>query len=285
MTVLCSMSAAPVLAADVAWSKGDSWTYSFRAGETGTFDMNGSLEMKVSKTTSDSYVMALSGTATVSGSFENTSIEGTADISGSIIREKATFGAKSTTFIANVTTGVLGLWVEFGVTTIATPPLNDLPINRVLIPGNHIWSNTTVTGASWINMPLLGNDSSDISTTDQLELVVGMNETITTPAGTFECVKLSTGPGPGALTYYYSEKVGNYVKVIGSGGTDVGFGALGNLTLESYSYGKGRGIMSFVTGENWWVTALIIAVIVVFVVVLLVLRRRGRTSQMAPPPV
>ena len=41
LTVLCSLSAAPVRAADTSWSKGDKWVYSWGATEQNLFDMNG----------------------------------------------------------------------------------------------------------------------------------------------------------------------------------------------------------------------------------------------------
>jgi hypothetical protein len=286
LTVLFSLSAAPVQAADASWSKGDKWVYSWAASEEGLlFDMDGSMEMKVDRTTSDSYVMSLTGTATVSGTFMNASISGSGHFSGSMTRAKANFGAISTTMIMNVSvsSGALTIGMEMGVMTTASPPLNDLPINQALVPGMHIWSNSTITGTSWFNIAGFENESDTISTTEHLELVVGANETITTPAGTFECIKLSAGALPGALTYYYSEEVGNYVKVSGTAGMDIGYAGIGDLTLESYSYGE-SGIMSFITGKNWWVTALIIAAIAAFVVGLVAMRRRGRMTQMAPPP-
>ena len=287
LVILCSLSAAPVRAADVTWNKGNSWEYSWSATEQGMFAMDGSMEMKVGRSTTDSYVLTLSGSATVSGTFENMSISGNGDISGSMTRAKATFGSMSTSLIMNMSmaSGVLTITMGIGVMTTASPALNDLPINQNLVPGTHIWSNSTVTGTAWFNMVGFINKSKTISSTEHLELVVGTNETVTTPAGTFECVKLSAGSGSEAVTYYYSDKVGNYVKMTGSGSMDTGYAALGNLTLKSYSYGKGTGgIMSFITGKNWWVAALIIVVIVVIVVGLIAMRRRGRVPQMAPPP-
>jgi hypothetical protein len=252
------------------------------------FTMTGSMEMKVDKVTSDQYDMVLSGSADVSGSFENMSVSGTVDISGSMTRAKSNFGTISTTFIMNMsmTTSILTLNAEVGVKTTATPPLNDLPINQNLAPGTHIWSNTTVSGLVWFNFVGFMNNSETISESEDLEIIVGANETVTTPAGTFECVKLTAGSGTDAMTYFYSPKVGNYVKMTGNGSMNAGFGALGDMTLKSYSYGKSSsGISSFVTGKYWWVTVLIIVVIVVIIVAAVMMRKRGRAPQMAPAPV
>jgi hypothetical protein len=284
----------PAKAADVKWSKGNSWEYGWNATEEGIFTMLGTLDMKVTETTSTSYVTTLSGSATGSGELMNMSMSATVTISGSIVRDKSNFGTTSTTFIMNMTAtaGVLSMKIEVGVMTTSTPALNDLPINQMLAPGTHIWSNSTVTGTMWFNIAGLSNSTQTISSTEHLELIVGANQTITTPAGTFECVKLTTGSGLNSTTYYYSEKVGNYVKATGTGSMDAGFGALGGLELKSYSYGGGSsGIMSLITGKYWWVTALIIVVIVVAIIGLVVMRRRGRgqpttqpTQQTPPPP-
>jgi len=180
----------------------------------------------------------------------------------------------------------ISTWMIFGVSTSASPPLIDLPINQVLISGEHIDTNSTVIGRSWLYAPLFGNRTvMDINNTESLELTVGVNQTVTTPAGTFECVKLTAGSGIDLATYYYSDKVGNYVKASGAGSMGAGVGALGNLTLTSFSYGSSSGIMSFITGKYWWVTALIVVVVVVVIVSLVVMRKRGRTQPTAPPPV
>ncbi len=286
LIVVCALSAMPVKATDVKWSKGNSWEYGWNATEEG-LDMLGTLNMKVTQTTSTTYVTTLSGSATASGSFENMSVSGTVKISGSIVRDKSTFGTISTTFIMNIsaTSGILTISMEFGMMSTATPALGDLPINQNLAPGTHIWSNSSVTATTWFNIAGLSNSTETATSTEHLELIVGENQTITTPAGTFECIKLTAGSGMDSATYYFSEKAGNYVKLAGMGSLGSGFGALGGLELKSYSYGGGStsGIMSFITGKYWWVTALIIVVIVVVVVGLVAMRRRGRVQPVAPP--
>lgn len=285
--VLMSLTAASVQAEEIEWNKGDSWVYSWNATEEGMFDMDGTIEMKVGKSTSsDAYTIILSGSATASGSFMNLSFSGNVDVTGTMTRAKDTFGTISTTMIMNVsmTSGIVTMWMEMGVTTTATPPLNDLPMNQNLTPGAQFVSTSNITGTFWMNMAVLGNQTENISTTEALDLRVGSSETVTTPAGTFECIKLSTAPGPDEVTYYYSPEVKNYVKMTGSGGMEAGYAAIGDLTLESYSVGGG-GIMSFITGENWWVTILIVTVVVMVILGLVLLQRKGRMPQSVPPPV
>lgn len=287
LAVVCALAAAPAMAADVSWSKGDSWTYSMSTVQEG-LSLTGTIEMSVTKVDSNYYTMDVSGSATMSGSYNGTSVSGTAAIKGTMTRSTANFGSVSTALIMNMSMTVSGLatfTIQFGSMVTATPALNDLPLNQVLAPGTHIWSNSTISGTGWYNMAGLSNTSETISDTEHLELIVGANETVTTPAGTFECVKLSGSSDSDSISYYYSEKVGNYVKMTGPPTEVAGYAAFGNLTLESYSYSSGSsGIMSYITGQYWWVTALIVVIIVVIVVGLLMMRRRGRAAQPAAPP-
>ncbi len=288
LIVFSSIAAVPAKAAEVSWNKGNEWNYGWSATQEGMLNLSGTLNMTVTQATASEYITTLSGKATVSGNFMNLTTAGTATISGSIVRAKGSFATTSEVFIVNVSMTVSGFttWVAIGVTTTASPGLNDLPINQPLAPGTHIWSNTTVTGKVWMNMPIMGNQTlQNISSTEHLEIIVGTNQTITTPAGTFECMKLTAGTGLNSTTYYYSEKVGNYVKMSGSGSMDTGYGALGNLTLKSYSYGsQNSGMSAFITGKYWWVTVLIVVIVVALIVGAVMMRRRGRAHATQPAP-
>lgn len=285
LIVLCAFSAAPAQAAGVTWSKGDSWTYSWEGLEAG-INATGSLQMEVSGTTSDSYDVALSGTVALNGVFNGTPTTGSGSLTGSMVRLKSDFGLTSMALISklNVTLFVLTVPIEVGLVTSSSPALVDLPIDQALVPGMHLYSNSTITGDYWINATLLGNDTTPIDEQARIELIVEANETIVTPAGTFECNKLVSANASSEVTYYYSEKVGNYVKVTGNGSQQIGFGALGNLTLTKYSYGTGSGIASYFTGPNWWVLPLIVVVIIIVVVSVLAARRRGRSKRASAPP-
>ncbi|MDQ1371335.1 MAG: hypothetical protein QG582_249 [Candidatus Thermoplasmatota archaeon] len=145
------------------------------------------------------------------------------------------------------------------------------------------WDETTnVTSAHtvWVDEDL------PITSTDEYQetcsySVAAAEETVTTAAGTFTCLKITeTDSSDNYEVYWYSSEVGSWVKMssYSVGDTTPYF----TLELTEYSYSGDSLVLLIVVGA-------VILIVVAIVVVLLLMRKRGQTpvqvpQQMPPPP-
>ena len=302
MTTLCALlacsclaiAAVPKAAADLDIGVGDWWNYVYEVEEEG-MTLDGDMKMKVKEKDSSGgtevFEIEITGsgemTMGLEGFFERS---GDFSLSGTEKRLTSNYSFVSSTMAFTMTVEILGIptTFEMGMETLATPSQDDYIGDDVLEGGAVVVSNCTISTEQWMEV---GGEAED-PTEDEYETsttmtVAAATQTVTVPAGTFECWKITVetkmyqGPfmyDTATSTVYYSEEVKNYVRMEGEG---VYGGMFSMLELESYA-GGGGGVASFLS-DYWWVLALIVAVIVV-VVLLVIVGRKGRRAPTSMPP-
>jgi len=282
-----SSLAMTVSAEDPGWKKGDSWTYSWHATEE-NLSISGSVVMKVAGTQQvnvagvmkDAFLVEVKGDGTASGIFDAVSVTATVTLNGSETRLQSDLSLVKTGFNMEMVMQLLGMTVTMsvGMSATMTPPQEDLPIDVNLTAGAKIHSAGTITGTTW--MAFMGtNESTPVSETFNLDLSVKqVNVDVTVPKGTFQCAFIeissdSTVDG----TFYYSPKVGNYVKS-SSESNSLGAISLGQLELTAYKHGgSSASTMMLIIG-------IVAAIVVVAVVLAVVMMRRPKAPATMMPP-
>jgi len=295
MVTASLLPAARQASAAVEVEVGDYWEY------VGDADLEGmsaevKLKMKVTGTegsgASEVYVIALSGSGSVSGSFGTIQVTGDIDLSGEMKRLKSNLSLLSSEFATDISMEMVGQTgtVTMEMTQTNNPVLDDYIGDDNPGHGGTIVSKSNVTMVTVMKTEVSGMvivDETDTSWYNAVQTiqVAAANETVTVPAGTFECYKytitLEMNGTPEVLTYYYSDEVGNFVKM---DGLSQMMGGLGNPELKAYSFGgHGSGGASLFSGTNLLVIIVIIVAILVVVSLVLMMRRRGKA--VAPMPV
>lgn len=187
----------------------------------------------------------------------------------------------------NVTTGAGALptvtMIELHDVSTYSPPIPTGFVDGETGTGDE-WEETTdisSTTATWIDG--LVDESLTYNYTETYSCsVAAAEETVTTEAGTFSCLKMTVTDSLGDYEiYWYSSDVGNWVKISSYSVMD----PVPYLTLEltDYQYsGDSLTVMLVLAGVG-------ILVVVVVVVAFLLVRKKGRTpaqapQQMPPPP-
>jgi hypothetical protein len=117
--------------------------------------------------------------------------------------------------------------------------------------------------------------------------IVDANVSVTTAAGTFNCYKVefteTVDDQTSTLVYYYSDEVGNYVKMVGADESLL-FG-LPNVELKSYSYEAGGESAGILDGPTTLILIIVVIAAVVIIALALVMRSRKRAQvpPMIPP--
>jgi hypothetical protein len=288
-------------AAAVGVEVGNYWKYEAGADVTG-MSVDVTMKMKVTGTegsgASEVYVVSMTGSGDVSGSFEGYSISGSVDYSGEMKRLTSTFSLVSQDLEMVISMKASGVSMKMTMEILQefSPALDDYIGDNNPGHGGTIVSNSTVTTTSTIKIEMAGfpADTETDTSTDAAVLTIDVaasNETVVVPAGEFDCYKytyeLDLGGSMETMTYYYSDEVGNFVKQVGA--TEM-MGAFGNGELKSYSYGgKGSGgTSSLFSGTNLLIIIVIIVAVLVVVSLVLMMRKRGKAvapmpMQMPPP--
>jgi hypothetical protein len=301
---LVAVSLLPVAkhaAAAVAVEVGDYWKYEAGADVEG-MSMSGTIKMKVTGTegngASEVFVIAMSGSGEVSGSAGGFSASGSVDYSGEIKRLKSNFSLVSSDLDMAISVEASGQTMKMTIGILQTydPALDDFIGDNNPGHGGTIVSRSTVTTTTTMKIEISGlpaQTESDTSTDLAVQTIqlAASNQSVTVPAGTFDCYKytcaLELGGMSETLTYYYSDKVGYYVKQEGAAEVMGGFG---NGELKSYSHGGegSGGTSSLFSGTNLLIIIVIIVAILVVVSLVLMMRKRGKAiapmpMQMPPP--
>lgn len=301
---LVTVSLLPVAkptAAAVGVEVGDYWKYEAGADVTG-MSIDVSMKMKVTGTegsgASEVYVIAMTGSGDVSGSYSGFTVSGSVDYLGEMKRLKSTFSlvSQDLEMIISMKASGQSIKMTMGVMQEFNPALDDYIGDDNPGHGGTIVSNSTVTTTTTIKIEMAGfpGDTETDTSTDSAVLTIGVaasNETVAVPAGEFDCYKytyaLNIGGSVETMTYYYSDEVGNFVKQ--EGVTEM-MGALGNGELKSYSYGGegSGGTSSLFSGTNLLIIIVIIVAVLVVVSLVLMMRKRGKAvspmpMQMPPP--
>ena len=304
---LVAVSLLPVAnhaAAAVDVEVGDYWSYEAGVDVEG-LSMSGTIKMKVTGTegsgTSEVFVIAVSGSGEVSGSAAGYTTSGSVDYSGEVKRLKSNFSLVSSDLDMEISVSASGqtMTMTLGMLQTYNPALDDYIGDNNPGHGGTIVSRSTVTTTTTMKIEIPGlpaqteSDTSNSSVVQTIQLAAS-NESVTVPAGTFDCYKYTCdfelGGMSEPLTYYYSDKVGNFVKQ--EGAAEV-MGGLGNGELKSYSHGgEGTGgISSLFSGTNLLIIIVIIVAILVVISLVLLMKKRGKAvapmqmpMQMQMPP-
>jgi hypothetical protein len=300
---LVAVSLLPVAnhaAAAVDVEIGDYWKYN-AATEVEEMSLSGTIKMKVTGTegsgASEVFVIELTGSGEASGNVGGITASGIVDYTGETKRLKSNFSLVSSDIHIAMSIKASGqtMKMTMGILQTYDPALDDFIGDKNPVHGATIVSrsNVTTTTTTEIEIPGIPAQSDSDTSSDlavQTIRLAASNESVTVPAGTFDCYKytyeIDTGGSFETLTYYYSDKVGNFVKQ--EGATEV-MGGFGNSQLKSYSHGgKGSaGVSSLFSGTNLLVIIVMVVTILVVVLLVLILRKRGKAvapMQMQMPP-
>lgn len=275
--------------------KGNYWTYT-ADGDVEGMSVSVSMTMKVTGTegsgASAVYLIDISGSGEVSGSYDGFTVSGDADYSGEEKRLVSNFSRVSYEMDIEMSFSMQGQYVDMTMSTrqVYSPALDDFIGDDFPGYGATVVSTSTVTTTVSMKMTLLGQTISESdSSTDvvtQTIQIAPANQTVVVPAGSFDCYRYTQTiemMGESSVsTFYYSSEVGGYVKTTSSMSLLMG---IGDAELKSYSYaGRGAGTSSLFSGTNLLLIILAIVAVVVIVVLVLAMRRRGRVQpQMMPP--
>lgn len=134
---------------------------------------------------------------------------------------------------------------------------------------------TATTTTAWENGTMQGAPTTDTETTTISFVVDPAMATLTTPAGTFDCLKITATSTSGVVVYYWSDKVGNYVKeeMLNPGSSS----PFSTMTLKDYKTSSGLGVILFVAIGG-------VVLVVALVVLALVVMKKRRPAAPAPYP-
>jgi len=283
-----AMLGVPVSAEGVGVEVGDYWEYTF-GGDFEGMSMDGKMKQKVVDETSSVFVIEQTGSADISGSVGGVTMDGELSIDGEMNRLIADFSAVENNFIMTISVSGNGISMDMsmGIFTEYDPALDDYIGDDTLSVGTTVTSDCAATMETWVE--IMGMNESDTMTEDMTMTmeIVEANVSVETDAGTFNCYKVEVASTLGfessSMFYYYSEKVGNYVKMEGDEDPILG---LMNMELKAYSYGgegTGAGILS---GPTMWILLIVLVAAVVLIVLVLVMRgkKRAQMAPMMPPP-
>jgi len=298
---LVAVSLLPVArqgAAAMNVDEGDYWKYEASADVEG-MSVDISMKMKVTGTegsgSDEVFVVKMTGSGDLTGSYGGYTVSGSVDYTGEMKRLKSNFSLVSSAMDMIMSIKMSGQTVKMTLGTEQTfsPAIDDYIGDDTPGLGTTLVSSSTVTTTTSMKLEMSGfpaDTETDTSTDVAVQTVSihSSNQTITVPAGTFECYvvtySLDLGGSSESLTYYFSDEVGNYVKQVGSVESMGGFGD-GELTSYSYMGGGGASLLS---GATLLIIIVVIVAVVVIVGLVLMLRRRGGAvapmpMQMPPP--
>jgi len=288
--LVIALSAIPAAAVDR--SKGDYWTYTMSFDVTGLgasgVDTNGTLTytcvdqdtITLGGASYDANVMRVSGGA--SGGVDFLGFEMSLTLGGYIYETLDGMALAKVDMFAwtNMTfgTGTFQLSSRAEIETMTTyyPPLLS-GFNPSTVRLGDIWTETvesSTTTTEWINGTLQGRPAFDTSILTYTNVVASAKETVTTEAGTFEALTITSTDSDGnSVLYWWSSKAENFVKE----DTYEQGSAAPVMTLVLKDYGTGSLIsLALVAGLGG------IVLIVALVVLALVLLKRRKPFQPSP---
>lgn len=289
-----TLCALPVSAEDVKIEAGDYWEYEF-GGDFEGLSLTGTYKMRVADTdqkviggdSTDVFIIDITGSGDISGSFESMTVTGDLTITGTMVRLTSNFSLASNLIMMDMGLTSLGLTMDFeaGMQDSFTPVIDDYIGDEQLEEGADFESRSTVTSDSWFDF--LGFNESDgiVTETEVRSEVIDMDVPVTTAAGDFTCSKIEVeveGYNESMTSYYYySDEVGNFVKVVG----DDPVSGFADLELKSYSYSEGGGAFALFEDPMMLIIIAVIVAVIILVVLALVLQKKGKAPvPMAPPP-
>lgn len=278
-------------ASAVARVSGDFYTYSLTTSVEGievtgdvTYRYQGTEVKTVGGSDITVNVMAVSGNLT--GGISMFTLV-SANVGGVVYetRDGAAIAEEDLTILANVTIGTgpfsFVRKVQTELESTYDPPLLSKFDPSSTSPGDN-WSemvSVSETNTTWINGALFGTPVTTNTTIEYNVTVADAMESITVPAGTFECLRISVvNPSGDSLGYWWSSKIGNFVRIYTypSGSADPSE----KLDLTDYNHTSPTNTMLIIVVG----AAVLVAGVVVLAVVLMLMRRARSPREGAPPP-
>jgi hypothetical protein len=284
---LTAMLAAPVSGEGVGVGVGDYWEYSF-GGDVEGLTMDGLMTQTVVSIDGDVFVIEQTGSGTVSGTAGDITLSGDLDMSGVSHRQVSDFSMvfNSLAMTMTMSGADFSLDVSLGTEYSYSPAMDDYIGDGVLAVGGSSTSSSTVTIDTWYEVMGM-NETYSVTEDATLTMeIVDANVSVTTDAGTFDCYKVEATGDVGneslTLVSYYSEEVGNYVKIAGDENPLLG---LSNMELKSYSYAAGESSAGILDGPTMLILVIVVIAALVIVALALVMRSRKKTQMppMMPP--
>jgi hypothetical protein len=283
LMLLLASSYTTVVRAQGLFTEGDYWLY-YQTGVYGTATLSGSMNnsyagmtsQTVSGTTYETYDIVYNSSYTWSGtalgttrSIEHVYVDQSSE--NTVIDEYNE--SDDITFGSGATTSTVHGWTYNR--TVYNPP-----------GGTGEWPSSYQVGDSWtitytVDYTEISYDGTSTTTTsgslvETTTYDVTKMETITVPAGTFDCVVMEISSPEYSYTRWYSDKVGNDVKIVsGSSSSDST-----TAVLRAYSFG-GSGT-SHVSLVYVGLGAAIAATAAVLVLMLVIRRNRTKPADVQP---
>ncbi len=230
-------------------ASGNYWIYQYDDIESGVrargsimMQMDNSIDGVFMGQSATMQVVSIAGNGTISGSYQGHQVTGNSTILGSQVRLASNFSLVSDNVVTMTNETVIGVGgpvsISMGYTASYGPVQNDYIGDDDHGVGCVIRSTFHVSGTAWSDDGTSNDTHTAESDATMTLRVVENGVSVTTPAGTFLCQKVNatmmSGNESESLMLYYSDQVGNYVKMEGG---DFYFGSMfGGLVLKAYSY-------------------------------------------------
>ncbi len=274
--------------AAVERSSGDFWTYDitlnvegFNVNGTITYEFVGTDSVTLNGTSYDVNVMSISGGAVQSVSFFD--FEVSAALGGTVLETKDKMAlVKDDLFMwINMTLGSgtfqLVTRMKTEINTTYSPPLLSGFDPGKTKPGDS-WTETvsaTTTTTEWENGTMVGAPEISTDSTAFDFSVDSAMQSVTTPAGKFDCLKITAVGAGDTVVYFWSDKAGNYVKEDSyQGGSSTPFSS---MTLKDYRSSSGVAMITFIAVGG------VVLVVALVVLALVVIKKKKQVSYPPPP--
>jgi len=293
--LMTALVAAPAAAADR--SNGDYWTYTMtldvsgmgssgiHANGTLTYTNVGRDAVTIGGNTYDVNVMRISGGSSVGVDFLG--FEASLTLGGYIYETRNGIALAKADMLTwtNLTFGTgdfqLSSKTETETTSTYSPPLLSGFNPSTVEPGDS-WTETvefSTATSKWINGTMLGTPTLDTGTLTYTNVVSSAKETVTTEAGTFETIRITSTDSDGnSVVYWWSSKAQNFVKEdtyeYGSSAPET------TMVLKDYSTGSSISLALVASLGG----IVLVASLVVLALVLLKKRKPFQPATYQPPP-
>ncbi len=228
---------------------GNFWTYMFDDTESGV-RVNGTIKIQVEDTverviadlSTTVHELSITGFGMISGSYQGHKVTGISTTSGNQVRLTSNFSLVSDCIVTTINETITGVDESVSTTmgSIASynPAQNDYAGDDDHGVGCAIGSMSHISGTAWLNDGSANETRTADDDTTMMLRVMEEGVEVATPAGTFSCHKINATMTSGgeneSITLYYSDQVGNYVKMEGG---DFYLGTMyRGLALTAYSY-------------------------------------------------
>ena len=230
---------------------GNCWEYAYEYDRySDTIHYVGNITMRVageeqrvvSGEIANVFLVDLFGTGSISGDWFGNPVTGTLNLKGEDMRLHSNFSIVSEHMFwkeyMDYTTGTSNVTSNADITY--EPALDDVIADTELAIGANFTSRSQMTIEQWMNDSTTNETQNAQNETSLTFTLVSQNLPVVTPAGSFLCdkylVSFHTKENELNAMWYYSEKVGNYVKSEGAFSWIFSLVPIADLELRSYSY-------------------------------------------------